>query len=137
MPVPPPYPLAMVICDMVWRDPYTAKCTLIGTFSAICSAEFPAVHPVLSVYISLTDGRGVVPIRLVLVDADEEREPIFQQDQDIEFVDPRAIVELVFVTGGVQFPDPGEYRLKLLAAEEFIMERRILVLAPPAEEQQA
>ena len=136
MPVPPPYPLAMVICDMVWRDPYTAKCTIIGTFSAVCSSIFPAVHPVLSVYITLTDGRGIVPISLVLIDADEERAPIFKQDQDIEFIDPRAIVELIFVSGGIQFPQPGEYRLQLIAANEFIMERRILVLQTPLEEQQ-
>jgi hypothetical protein len=125
-----PYPLAMVVCDWIYRDPYTGKQTLIGTFSAIGGPSFPLVHPQLAVYVSLTDGRGRMSVRLRLVDVDEVREPILEFDDDVEFTDPRMIVELAWAAGGVEFPEPGEYRLQLHANDEFILERRILAVGP-------
>lgn len=131
-----PLTLALVICDGCWRDPYTGKYTLIGTFSTITGEAFPLTHPILTVYIALTDGLGRVPIRLQLVDVNEEEEPLFVQEGQLEFPDPRVVCELVFVAEGLQFPHPGEYRLQLFAHQEFLLERRILVLgtqpvAPP------
>ena len=125
-----PYPLAMVVCDGLRRDPYTGKTTIIGTFSTIMGKTFPLVHPVLSVYISLTDGHGDVSCKLILIDVDEERSPIFEASETVNFNDPRMIAELCVIRGGIIFPEPGEYRLKLIAADEFIIERRILVVNP-------
>jgi hypothetical protein len=119
----------MVICDGIWIDPYTGKRTLIGTFSVVGGSSFPLVHPVLAIYIALTDGHGAVPVTVRLVDADEEREPIFSEDQTIEFKDPRMIVECGIQVMGVQFSHPGEYRLQLFANNEFVIERRIVVLS--------
>lgn len=132
-----PYPLAMVVCDGFWRDPYTGKHTLIGTFSAIGGSTFPLVHTVLSVYISLTDGRGKTPLRLQLVDVNEEQEPIFELTQEVDFVDARMICEICFQAVGVTFPRPGEYRLKLFADQEFIIERWIVVFGPQDESEPA
>ena len=123
-----PYPLAMVVCDGYWRDPYTGKITIIGTFSIIGGMQFPLRHPILSVYISLTDGHGKVPFKLILVDVDEERAPIFEISEELEFTDPRMIMELCLTQVGIEFPASGEYRLKLIAKDEFIIERRILVI---------
>lgn len=125
-----PYPLAMVICDGIWTDPYTGKKILIGTFSVVGGSSFPLVHPVLAIYIALTDGHGSVPVTVRLVDADEEREPIFSEDQTVEFKDPRMIVEFAIQVMGVQFSHPGEYRLQLFANNELVIERRIVVLSP-------
>jgi len=135
VPVPAPYPLAMVVCDTVWRDPYTGKFTIIGTFSAIGGESFPLIHPIFSVYIALTDGHGKVPILLELVDVNEESDSIFSFQQEFEFQDPRIVCEIVFAHANVLIPKAGEYRLKLFASNEFILERRILALGPPEEEQ--
>ena len=129
-----PYPLAMVVCDFIWTDPYTRKQTIIGTFSTIGGPSFPLVHPILSVYVALTDGRGKMQIQLELVDVDEQRDPIFEDECEIEFTDPRMIHEMGFTVEGVQFPEPGEYRLKLSANGEFVIERRILVMGPQEED---
>lgn len=67
----PPYALALVVCDAIWRDPSTGKRTILGCFSAILADEFPATHPGMAVYAAITDGHGTVPIALRLVDADE------------------------------------------------------------------
>lgn len=124
-----PYPLAMVICDGIWTDPYTGKMTLLGIFSEVRGSSFPLVHPVLAIYVALTDGHGSVPVTIRLVDSDEERDPIFSEDQTIEFKDPRMIVEFGLQFTGVQFSHPGEYRLQLFANNEFVIERRIVVLS--------
>lgn len=123
-----PYTLAMVICDLVHRDPGTGKFTLLGCFSAITARSFPATHPAMAIYVALTDGRGRIPIKLRLVDVDEERQPIFELATDIEFQDPRTVMELAFYVGNIVFPSPGEYRLQLKGGDTPMMERRIVLI---------
>ena len=123
-----PYPLAMVICDHIWVDPGTGKKTLLGLFSMIHAKKFPAKHPLLAVHVSLTDGRGVTPIRLRLVDAEDDSEPILDETGDIDFTDPRIICDMTFHAANVSFQRPGEYRFQLFAHEELLMERRVLVI---------
>ncbi len=129
-----PCPLAMVVCDAIWCDPGTGKQVLLGLFSAIHARTFPAVHPVMAIHVALTDARGTIPIRLVLVDANEEREPLFDETQDVEFPDPRAVIELDFHLGNLRFDEPGEYRFQLYGGSTPLMERRIVVSGPLEED---
>jgi hypothetical protein len=127
-----PFPLALIVCDHIWRDPYSGKANLLGTFNAVASNRFPLVQPVLSVYVSLTDGLGAVEIRLRLIDVDDVCEPIFDCRNTVTFADPRMAGEVEFSRTNVAFPVPGEYRLQLFANDEFLMERRLhAVLLPP------
>ncbi len=128
-----PYTLAMVIADAIWRDPGTGKRTILGCFSSIAATEFPTVHPQLVVYVAITDGRGDTPIKLQLVDAEEEGEPIFQAESEVQFKDPRSIFEMEFHFRAIPFPHPGEYRIQLFASGGFLLERRILVQQIPVE----
>ena len=126
-----PFPLSMVVCDFVYRDPYTGKFTLTGTFSTITGPEFPLIHPYLFVYAALTGGRGKIPLRLEVVDADDDSEPLAVLDGSIDSKsDPRAIPEIAFCLPGLQFPKPREYRIALYANDEFMVERRLLVIDP-------
>ena len=127
-----PFPLAMVVCDFVYHDPYTGKFTLIGTFSTITGTEFPLIHPYLFVYAALTGGRGKISLRLEVNDADNDSEPIRVMNGGIDSKnDPRAIQEIAFCLPGLQFPKPREYRVALYANDEFMVERRLLVIEPP------
>lgn len=72
-----------------------------------------------------------MPIVIQLVDADEEGEPLFRGEAEVEFPDPRAIVSMSFHMSGVTFPGPGEYRFQLYAGGEFLMERRLVVIEIP------
>jgi hypothetical protein len=123
-----PYALAMVVCDFVWRDPATGKCTILGTFSSIGAPAFPCSHPLMAVFVTVTDGRGKTPVKLRLIDADEENEPLFEGEVEVEWTDPRMIVEMIFVVQGIAFPAPGEYRFQLFSNSVPLMERRIVVL---------
>lgn len=127
-----PFPLAMVVCDFIYRDPYTGKFTLTGTFSQITGRTFPLKHPHLFVYSALTGGRGEIPLRMELWHADEEDQPLSVIEDKINCTqDPRATHEIAFGFNGLVFPKPGEYRLSLFANDEFMVERRILVLKQP------
>jgi len=126
--LPPPYPLAMVVCDYIHNDPGTGKAFLLGCFSVIQAREFPATHPCLALYVSVTNGRGTVPFKVQLVDVNEERDPIWMVEDEMEFPDPRVEAELYFHLINLNFAEPGEYRFQLFACNEFLMERRILVV---------
>jgi hypothetical protein len=118
----------MVVCDNIHRDPGTGKVFLLGCFSVISAREFPATHPFLALYVSVTNGRGTVPFKVQLVDANEERDPIWMVEDEMEFSDPRVVMEAYFLLANTTFDEPGEYRFQLFACSEFLMERRILVV---------
>ena len=125
--LPPPIAIAMVICDAIWVDPSTGKITLLGVFSDIASKIFPAIHPLLAVHVCLTDAHGTIPVKMQLIDADEENDPLFEVEHEIEFPDRRAIIFMNAHMKDIAFPNPGEYRLQLFARNQFVIERRIVV----------
>jgi len=121
-----PIPLTLLICDHVWRDPNSGKHSLLGTFSGIGSSQFPLVSN-MAVYFAVTDGQGLLPVRMELIDVDEERPAVFDAEGIFEFRDRRQVIEGTFTFEKIVFPEPGEYRLKLFAAGEFLMERTLHV----------
>ena len=123
-----PYPLAMVLCDAIWMDPATGKRTLLGCFSAIGSRRFPTEHLTMAVYIALTGGRGVATVKLQFADAAESRPPILMAEAEVEFRDPRAVVEMGFPVRALEVPEPGEYAFQVCAEDELLVERRISVV---------
>lgn len=125
---PAPMVLAMVVCDAIYQEPFTKKCTLLGTFSTITARRFPVVHPQLAVHVALTDGRGNVRIKLALVGEEGASPPLFAGEGVIHFADPRVVAELNFQLNNVGFPSPGAYRFQLFANDQLLMERRLLVL---------
>ncbi|GMV97727.1 MAG: hypothetical protein AMXMBFR83_20820 [Phycisphaerae bacterium] len=125
---PAPMVLAMVLCDAIYQDPATKKCTLLGTFSTINARQFPMVHSQLAVHLALTDGHGKTRIRLTLVGAEEGAPTLFSGEGTIEFADPRMVAELNFTIANLRFPSPGEYRLQVYGNDELLMERRLNVM---------
>ena len=120
--VPPPYPLAMVISDAIWTDPGTGKRTILGCFSAIFARTFPAAHAMMAVYVAVTNGRGRVVLALQIVDTVDEQDEqvLFRAEAEVEFPDPRAVMEIAYAIQNLVFPHPGEYRFQLFAGNEFL-----------------
>jgi hypothetical protein len=131
--VPPPSALSLLVCDNLWEDQLSGKTYILGTYSEIRANTFPAVHPQMAVHVSLTNGRGQNDIRIRLIDTDEERAAIWQQNVQLDFPDPRAIFEIGFVLGEVTFPEEGEYRVQVHRGNDLVIERRIVVIPPEAE----
>jgi hypothetical protein len=131
----PPDVLAMVLADAALRDVATGKYTLQGCFSQLHAEEFPHRQSSIIVYAAITSGHGRTPIKLCLVDANEEHEPLFETETVIQFPDPLTVIELVFALGNVEFPERGEYRMQLFGAGQPLRERRIYlgrIDEPPA-----
>jgi hypothetical protein len=108
-------------------DPATGKKSFLGTFARILAVRFPVIHPQIVAHIELTDGRGEVKIKLRLIDAEENEEPIIEIDDRIELADPTVVADMDFVMKNVMFPRKGEYRFQVFGNDQFIVERRLVV----------
>jgi hypothetical protein len=122
-----------MIADHVWCDPKTGKYSLLGTFSAIGGSTYPLVTN-LAVYFAVTEGEGKLPVRMELIDVDDERPAVFDAEGNFEFRHVREVVEGMFAFERIVFPEPGEYRLKLFVAGEFLMERTLHITGAPRED---
>jgi hypothetical protein len=91
------------------------------------AARFPCLCPLLQVYTALTDGRGQVPVRLVLTDADEELGPLAVAEGTVKISDPTRTWEVLFQLKNVLLPRGGQYRLQLFAGEDLLRELRLYV----------
>jgi len=123
-----PQVLTMTIADIVHRDASTGKFSLLGTYNTIAARSFPFTHPSMGVYLALTDGRGKTPLVLRLIDAEEERPPVFTIQAVIDFPDPTQVAEVGFACQRLEFAQPGEYRLQLFVAGEPLLERRLFLV---------
>ena len=124
----PPEVLALLIADHVHRDDETGKFFVLGTRASIGAASFPFRCPSLAVYVAMTDGRAETEVSLRLINADEAREPILEFDTTVNFLDPTEDVQVAFRLSELVFTEPGDYRLQLYGAGQFLRERRFLVI---------
>jgi hypothetical protein len=130
--------LAMVLADTILHDLGSGKFYIQGTYAAIFAPEFPWRHGPIMVYFAITNGHGKTPIKVRVIDLDDEEEPLIEAvGMEIDFPDPLAVAEGVIKCAPVLFPRPGEYRLQLFGASEFLKERRLQVIPmplPPADD---
>ena len=124
-----PMGLALLVCDMVIQDRQTNKRSLIGLFDRLFANQFPCVHPQLSVFISLTSGRGTYQCEVRCRNS-EDGTPAFSAKGPMTMNDPMQVVEMVFNMQGVRFTEPGHYWLECLVDEVPVMMRRITVTKP-------
>lgn len=129
-----PMGLALVVCDTIIEDKLTGKKTLVGLFDRVHSAHFPCVHPAMSVFVSMTGGRGEYPCEILCQHMDGAT-LAFSAKGKVALSDPRKAVDLVFRLQGVRFPIAGVYWIRFLVDSVPIMMRQLLVQqqesAPP------
>lgn len=127
-----PYCLAMLLCDAIHQDPATGKHTLLGTFSTVTAAQFPA-HIQLCVYFAVTDGQGKVPLKLRIVDSEADiagnaAAPVIEtSDIEVDFPDPLMVCESI-ARVVVMLPKKGVYFCELYSGATLLMARRLLAL---------
>lgn len=125
----------MMLCDAVQTDAATGKVTVFGSFTAVTAKSYPAVHPVLHVFLELTDGRGETPLALKIcrVTADSiDGEELVRMEWTTHFRDPRVVHRLTLGVTNVHIPTSGEYRFILeTSAGVLIAERRLVAAQVP------
>ena len=119
-----PMGLALVVCDTIIEDKLTGKKTLVGLFDRIQAGRFPCVHPAMTVFVSITGGRGKYPCEVVCRHQDEES-VAFSAKGHVALPSPQAVVDLVFRLNGVRFPKPGAYWLHFKVDDVPIMMRQL------------
>jgi hypothetical protein len=119
--------IAMLFADDIHRDPITKKCFVLGTYSSIAAPVFPWKQTALIVYLAFTGGKGTIPFRMRLVNANGTQPPIFESEMVIHFPDPAAVVEPGFYHPNVVFPQAGEYHFELLSDGQLLGERRLFL----------
>jgi hypothetical protein len=119
--LPHPVLQAMLICDQAIRENGTHKVTLVGIFDQITSDAFPLVwNRPLAVYARITDAQGTYPIRLELVQLEDEQS-IGRLEGQAVVNDRMAANELIFGIEGIQFDRPGTYEFRLFAGGRFVI----------------
>jgi hypothetical protein len=80
----------------------------------------------------MTDANGKVPLRLQIVDENEEAAPLIVIDTEFSCNDPRLVAEMVIPVRDIVFPSAGDYRLQVFACRQFLIERRMTVFSQTA-----
>jgi hypothetical protein len=112
---------ALLTCDAVARDP-NGKITLYGIFDRIWAGQFPAVHPMLSVYWKCyVPGAGRVNVRIVKPDGSHLI--------DLEPAETGRESQLAgtYTLSPVEFPVDGDYTLVLRYNDKDIMTSNLKV----------
>lgn len=122
-----PVAQAMVVCDAIHADPSTGKFFLLGTFDGLFGTALPIAHPIMCVYVTMTDGMGLVSLRFQIIDAAEEREPIYVEEFQIPWQNPLQVIQHVVILQGVQFAEAGAYNFQLKSGDTLIIEKRLMV----------
>jgi hypothetical protein len=137
---PTPSGLAIVVCDQIIEDKATSKKSLIGIFNNIASQTFPCRHPQISVFVSVTEGRGTYRAKMRIVN-EETQAPVTEVQGQIQLPEVNLVAELVFNFIGLEFPAPGLYAIEFYCDDALILERRFHVMqaklppkGPPPEE---
>jgi hypothetical protein len=122
----------ILLSDTVIREHGTGKLSLIGTFTTYHFPAFPFVAPPFVVTVLVTNLEGRIqgfPIT-VRVEAPGSGHVLFsstgQLNTEIEV--PRSeIFEVPIGIGPINYPEPGSYKVKVLAQNEDLGQRDLTV----------
>ncbi len=130
-PKPVPGILSINICDAIIRDETTKKVSLIGIFNTIHALSFPTVHPLLHLYMALTNGHGKYKGEIRL--SDNEGNVLICAQGPLEFKDPLQVVEINFEWRLLKFEHEGEYIIEVACDGQQVGIRKFRVVGPKIE----
>ena len=119
-----PSPIALVVCDALYQDP-SGKAALVGLFNRLVAAKFPATHPQMCVYASVTEVRTGTKFRLVIEHAENGRRvaELSAEPPPEAAMNPTTVLDLRFVLQGLTFPEPGRYYIQFWADDRLLLQR--------------
>ena len=129
--------LAVIICEGVVEDVRSHNKCILNTYNVIGVQSFPAQHDRLTIFASLTDGRGELPLEFRFVqDRPGGTTTLLNLNGAVKFGDPLGVIDLTVDLRGLPLKEAGNYAVQLWVNNEMIGERRIVVQAVPREEKQ-
>ncbi len=132
MSVPNPVVRYLIACDEILvatNNP--RKVSLVNVVSSIrsySSLPFPVTHPLLCVYLQLTEGRGGGDIHIEIVQAVTGQPIIRTQARPVRFTaDPLDVVGLAFRVKNCTFPAAGQYEVHCWYNNVMLAEQPLLL----------
>ena len=118
----------MLLCDQTIVEEGTHKRTLIGLFDRIKAAQFPTVHPAMSVYVQFREIEGSFDFTLELYDLMENKSMNKALIQKYQVQDRSRDCELVFNLMSVKFEHEGEYEFRIYVNDYVFGQKSFKVL---------
>lgn len=122
-----PIGIALLICDTVITDATTHEKTLVGTFNQILAKSFPCVHPRMTIFVAVSNGRGPTETAIRCVNESGESTVVFEMKGTIPFADPNQVVEMSFRFNNVTFVRAGLHSIEFLCDGELVLQTRFNV----------
>ena len=119
---------AILLCDQTLVEEGTHKRTLIGIFDRIKAAQFPIVHPSLSIYVQFREIEGTFDFALELFDVTEGRALHRAVIQKYTIQDRSRDCELVFNIIAVKFNHAGEYEFRVFVNDHIFGQKSFKIL---------
>ena len=117
-----PTPIALVVCDNIYSEP-GGKTALVGLFSGITASSFPARHPRMAVFASLTGLRSDAKAKLEIVHAETDDVIVSAEGPFPGGHTPLTVVDINFIFNNVVFPSEGTHYIRFWANEHLIVMR--------------
>jgi hypothetical protein len=121
--VPKASPIALVVCDALYRSEPGNKAALVGLFNMLAASRIPVTHPQMCVYVAVTDVHPGTRFRLVVEHGESSRQIVELRAEPPENINPTTICDLQFVLQRVTFPEAGRYFIQFWADDALLLQR--------------
>lgn len=123
-----PVAVGLLVCEQVIVEERTRNVTPVNCFTHRTVERFPSEGFPFVVFAILTDGSGDIPLEVRISRLDTLDE-IFRHAVSFRFTNPLHEIRCVVRIRGCSFPVSGHYHIMLLADNEMVAQRRILITA--------
>lgn len=118
-----PTPIALVVCDNIYAEQPGGKIALVGLFNGIACQSFPARHPRMAVFASLTDLRDGSKAKLEITHAETDKVIVSAEGGFPDGYTPLTVIDLQYIFVNVTFPEEGTYYIRFWANDHLLMMR--------------
>lgn len=115
----------LVLCDQVIQDAHTGKNTLVGIFDRLFARQYPATHPVVTVFATVTGAPNQRIMATLRVFSPTAHLADIAMGEITLSTQGRA--NIIGVIGGMKIPEPGLYRIVALLNDVDAAETKLLV----------
>jgi hypothetical protein len=124
-----PIALGLALCEQVIVEQKTGNITLVNCFTERNAEQFPSDPIPFVTFAWLTNGAGRVRLEIVI-----ERLDTFEEVQRVSFsgrfTSPLQTMRRTVRIRSCSFPVAGQYQVSLLAENELLAQRKLILLGP-------
>lgn len=123
-----PVAIGLLLCEQVIVEEKTRNVTPVNCFTHRIVTQFPSEVFSFVAFALLTDGMGdiLLEVRISRLDTLDE---IYRRSVSFKFTNPLSEVRCIVRIRDCSFPESGHYQIMLLADNEMVCQRKLLVTA--------